>query len=69
MTKDGQVVARFLVYVDDIVISGPKELVRAVIAFVISLWKCKVSGILVPAGSEEVVEEIPMVKTLTFLGG
>ena len=69
VTKDGQVVARVLVYVDDIVISGPREFVKAVIAFAVSLWKCKINGVLVPAGLEaEGMDGIPMVAALTFFG-
>ena len=75
VSKEGEVVARFLVYVDDIVVSGSREWVQAVLLSVAAIWTCKINGILVPTGldvSEDgvpiVVDGIPMVSALTFLG-
>ena len=68
ISKDGQVLARFLVYVDDIVISGPRAWVEAVISMVTEIWKCKINGILVPAELESTEETIVRVPSLTFLG-
>ena len=75
VSKDGEVVARFLVYVDDTVVSGSREWAQAVLLSVAAIWKCKINGILVPNGLDVsadgvpvVVDSIPMVSALTFLG-
>jgi len=73
--SDGKVVARFLVYVDDIVVSGSRGWVHAVLLSITEIWTCKINGVLVPKGLDVsaegvpiVVEGIPMVSALTFLG-
>ena len=41
-------IARFLVYVDDIVASGPEKWVTVVLRKISEIWACKMTGILIP---------------------
>ena len=44
--ETGEIVGRLMVYVDDVLISGPKEVVLATFQAFESQWECKISGIL-----------------------
>ena len=69
MTCDGEIVARFLVYVDDIVISGPVIWVNAVMEMIRGLWPVKVTGLIVQEDiALDLVLEHKTVKKLNFLG-
>ena len=44
--EEDKIVGYFLVYVDDVLIVGPQEWVKATIAAFKEQWECKVSGII-----------------------
>ena len=71
LVKIGEkIVARFLVYVDDVVITGPTEIVVKVLEMFKGLWDCKVSGIL-PRNDrpdQTWTDEVERVVKLNFLG-
>ena len=64
VTSNGKTVARFLVYVDDIVISGPVKWVRAVMNMVQTLWPVKVTGIMSTTSEQDTL----FVNKMNFLG-
>ena len=66
---DDQIVGRFLVYVDDVIITGATEIVVKVTELIQNLWDCKISGIIPGCDSdEEYTDQIERVKKLNFLG-
>ena len=70
LAKTGdKIVARFLVYVDDVIITGPTEIVVKVMELFETLWACKVSGI-IPGrnAAKDCTDKIERVKKMNFLG-
>ena len=43
--KGNEIVARFMVYVDDVIVTGPTEIVVKILEMFKSLWECKISGV------------------------
>ena len=71
LVKDGErIVARFLVYVDDVVVTGPTNIVVKVLEMFKELWECKISGILPREDQpdKEWTDGIERVAKLNFLG-
>ena len=67
VTSEKKTVARFLVYVDDVVISGPIKWVRAVMNMVQTLWPVKVTGIMSKTPDKGLPETL-FVNKMNFLG-
>ena len=65
--ENDKVVAYFLVYVDDVMMVGPREWVRAITAAIKNLWECKDSGILSDPAKKLPIER-DVVDSLHFLG-
>ena len=62
-----EIVGYFMVYVDDVLIVGPREWVQATITTFRKQWECKVSGIISNPGLGTPKDE-DMVDSLHFLG-
>ena len=62
------IVGRFLVYVDDVIITGPTEIVVKVLELFEQIWDCKVSGIIARDDKKEVQDHVERVDKLNFLG-
>ena len=61
---DGEIVARLLVYVDDIVVSGAQRWILAILNRVQSIGTCKISGLL---ARKQEVPGVKYVQQMTFL--
>ena len=64
-----KIVARFLVYVDDVIITGPTDIVVKVMELFENLWACKVSGVMPGSNAaKNCTDKIERVKKMNFLG-
>ena len=69
LVKIGErIVARFLVYVDDVIITGPTEIVVKVMEMIEGIWECKLSGIISGSAATEHTDKVERVKKMNFLG-
>ena len=64
----GHIVARFLVYVDDVIVTGPTEVVVRILDLFKNLWECKISGILHRGQNQDWGDGVERVEQLNFLG-